>query len=1836
MLTRYSKKSRLLSRYTAEEKRRYKLYKHKTKWVVAGMAFFGTSVVSAGVANADSTDVTADATSSSDSTSPDDDSQKQASSQLTNAQEVTTTPADTAATASTDQAQASTAESTASEATPVKDDSQAAQASSSQAQTDTNSAVKEAVAPQADDKQAATASQTTKQAPAAQETAQKQANEAQPTKTNEAPKVAVELATPQKQATDTTIQAVDDSQVVAKVAQALQQLKGVSPEQAQTIAKDVLVNDRQTALQLAELVAPTMSQKAVVSTPSRSELAAMLATSLIVDPTTAPQYTGQDMAYVDSINTNLEGNGIKITSEGQQNNGNLNYTLTQTNLYGRNVVMRVKYFAKKGDKVTMIITPNTKGMGYSSNNLNGSFGVNKNGIATNVTGNPTVEKVQRSDGTWQYALTWTVMDGSEGATQEYTQTLPPLDWFQEYSYVYKMEAVKPYANQGTIYRALSSTGDNYTISFLITDKEGNSGIYQKGQTTVTLKKDGYITDASVSPETGASYKGGGILATSDTNYLYHVNYNTNVDKANSYYFSSLHFEVQVPEHFVLDQAATEEYLKNNSNWYGGISITQAGEGQPIIIESKDINQWSTSGNGPYQFFPVAQGDIDFIGHYTKAAEGNNNATFKVTSGYSTSSGDKQDKKSFTGTKVLTEKVLAPTDPLIHEDWYQTFVYYDNQDRRWKSLTVSPADKNNNAYDASEAGPDGRDLTEGWRYKRRSEIDPAAPVLYTIGLGSKGATDYTPTYKLVIPDGITSTGLVVPLKNIDDKAADYNSYGPAIEKYKVVVTADDGSQVTQELAAGESYQPLTGEINNAGTIRTDGAKIANGHKIVKYEVTPETPYYANSKMYGDSDQAGANDIRSGAISVFGFVDDTTDKDKIDLPVIVTSEHKTMEINYTVHVLNNPDLPVDWNSMSSSTGNTGNISTFAAGKEDNNTRVIYDGPATDKGSKNPNLDAAGILTGKANSTSTDGPGANQNTEYPATHPVFYVTYPNNVIPEAHSIEGVKSFYSFVRGEISTKSGDDYRSKIKVRFTKNDKGQTVGIFDFSDPDLKISPNLMIYYYYRIAADALNSMDPINTNEDMYEYYDAEKRSMDLYTAQQLKDAGISTDGLVLRKANYTGDAPSTSWIQVARNGVENTTLAKDNPEKRAAKITLANGETIDTYVMHDPSVFQYFKIIAQEQVKPLPLISGTVDGQGSWKSEGTNYSAKDYTTDSQGKITGLQSLKFTMFNNTANTLTNAYAVMNLPQEGKVDPNTPNADKAEFTLNISGAGELNPSEDNNTAKDKSTVYYSTSTITVSPDGKTYTFEDGSSWTLGTPVPADKLMTANQVSDWSKVKAMVMDIPKLSKLNKVTYDFNLYSPTSVDGKNAGKKSSLTEVMSYTGQTANLTETITDEYQTYATLKYVDQDGNEINGYAPIKGEATYDAETGTFVPNAEGLIGNVGDPINTDPYVLGDIPHIKGYVYQDVSTNSNNFIKDGSTVITRKYIIDKAQLRLNSTTGQLLASAIGDENPNNGSDWKDNETGTDDIQFKGEESKAEFTDTNLAKPGYSYTIDVYQSKNGGNLTKVNADSFTSLSDALSAYPTFDDQADTGATPTQVFVVNYQPDFQQAVIISDNDPEKKVPVNANDALGTPTTDYQKDDINYGTGNYYSFGITDAKMFKDSSGQDGTTDDVFKRSGYNYTLTTPEGQTYNSISEWLATNPTFDDTDNPAGAKTDSHVQVFTVHYVAQTRAITYTVVDDTTGETLTKEPQSLAQGNYNDVIPTTVLDKYNNVPKNDGYLDKGYTYVGHDALPDKYGFKGSNEDTAWTEDAPYNVVIHLKHTLVPQALTQTVKETIAY
>ena len=116
---------------------------------------------------------------------------------------------------------------------------------------------------------------------------------------------------------------------------------------------------------------------------------------------------------------------------------------------------------------------------------------------------------------------------------------------------------------------------------------------------------------------------------------------------------------------------------------------------------------------------------------------------------------------------------------------------------------------------------------------------------------------------------------------------------------------------------------------------------------------------------------------------------------------------------------------------------------------------------------------------------------------------------------------------------------------------------------------------------------------------------------------------------------------------------------------------------------------------------------------------------------------------------------------------------------------------------------------------------------------------------------------------------------------------------------------------------------------------------------------------------------------------------------------------------------------------------------------------------------------------------------------------------------------------------------------------------------------------------------------------------------------------PSEAVTQENI-VKDVHYTIQTQKVTYTVVDETTGQTLENQVE-LTTGESGAALPAAAQTKYDTVVA--GYLTQGYEVDSKDELPAQF-------DTDSSVDQ--NVVIRLKHKVSTSTETKTVTQTINY
>ncbi|WP_447408790.1 KxYKxGKxW signal peptide domain-containing protein [Weissella confusa] len=189
-------------------------------------------------------------------------------------------------------------------------------------------------------------------------------------------------------------------------------------------------------------------------------------------------------------------------------------------------------------------------------------------------------------------------------------------------------------------------------------------------------------------------------------------------------------------------------------------------------------------------------------------------------------------------------------------------------------------------------------------------------------------------------------------------------------------------------------------------------------------------------------------------------------------------------------------------------------------------------------------------------------------------------------------------------------------------------------------------------------------------------------------------------------------------------------------------------------------------------------------------------------------------------------------------------------------------------------------------------------------------------------------------------------------------------------------------------------------------------------------------------------------------------------------------------------------------------------------------TDSQLAVPGYTYVV-----------YAANGSSYATLTAAMAANGTFDDTDNGTATSdgsAQVFRVSYKADSQQAKVTVG----LESPISAGsviDSAAGPTSGA----IAFGT-------VTDSYLYTQ---------------GYHYTVSGPDGTSYSTLSQAIAANSAYDNTDNTGS--TDSKPQTFTVNYTADMQRASLGVTSDSpvsagswlasiSGGTVTQMPFSIA------------------------------------------------------------------------------------
>ncbi|NEF94660.1 mucin-binding protein, partial [Ligilactobacillus murinus] len=1760
-MLRYNANSRLF-KYTTEEKKRYKLYKKKKMWVVAGMSLFSTATLVNANASADELSTTAVAIDGTQKAATQSEENK--TNDETLKEEVTT------------ENKASEKENDITENKASEKEADITENKVSEKETDTvedktlekeEVHVEEKLTP--DTVSELTNSEVTtepKQDQAESVTKERPKIEPQTDRVEET-KASATLApkeAPLEAANETLTAPTSETEtsVSEKDADKKEQTPQIQGQEVTSDKADVILNasDRLSGGAVFRRVVDQATKETI---------------SLLATPASAePQADGASIERSIKVSSVTKGTQTGILSDPKKLADNsTEYILTSDIFFSGEpkVGMTVTYTGKNGDTFSMRVVPgeNTASDYY-----------NNPGYEMRPSGNPIKEW---KDGS--YLFTWTITGAPENVSVARTQTIPAVPFFRENTSV--EGNYKPYFSGSD--SGILKPGASYSLKFFINGQAAPADTTVKFVADKILKiKRTYIaTDSSAFPNRDKTNK------TTDTNYVYQVKVGlAPLVSGRSPYVktAALNYTVPVPEHFLLDVDATTEYLnktthKGTDPYRGGnTKVTQpGGEGTPILIETKGITTTGNSGDlymevpfiGRYTSTETS-GESDIVSGWFDLGDGQKHYFGKVNIDTNEALNDPEYLKQSTGfrenilPKDATEVKNGITIPAVHENYYVR-LWYSSDDQQYMITNHVSSDYSYVKREGSTHIPA--------EIKRRlpalEKGDPSAPLLYAVGLGANGLTEFKPTYHFDFPDEITSTGIVMPLNNVTDDYADYESYNPAQPGYTVVVTGNDGSKITQRLLAGESYNPITGSIDHFGNF-SKGEKLAEGVKIAAYDVTPDKEYYASAYLnyYSVHSSSHLNDITTGYINILGYLNTKAQSDVEYISnVVVESANKYVPVQFKTKKIDELKLPVivDDLPMSSNNGNQQTIlnlnDTYSIQLRAYGVKYV--------GNARVNLDAGGTLQGKPNKTATDLPGHALNIPFGTVkEPILYFTVPNQMTIE--NISGTNQFYKVYWAEGSV-------PKPQITRKQNLDGQVVYILDWTGTGFELSSKMVITFNMRVKKQGLNDFDPAQTEETLYAYEDvANKKTLDLYTEQQLKAKGVSIEGLKAYKPNVDS-TNNTSWLQISGDLSETTLLGSYK-----TKMTFADGTSADTMMLGSSSNRYYLRIIAPVEVRPAPLIKGTKDAELG--ITGVNYPVKDYY-EVDGKKVGLQELQLGMVNNTADPLKGVISVMNLPQVGEKDGNdlSSNATEQGFTLNISEQGKLAFDPTNNNAKDAHTLYYSTSPVTLSSDGTTLRFANGTVWTRGQALPSE-LLTAQQVTDWSTIKALVMYIPSLSEGNQILYHFNAYSPTSET--NMSKRVKLLQVGGYEKQASLVMGDVTDSYATYATLRIVDQAGNQINGYKEVRGQAILDPDTHEYVVENKDLFGEAGKALVLDPPAT-----ITGYKFVQNNFSSTVLQADGSTVVTRSYQVDRARVLEGSLSGPVLAEATGDPQANTGNNFQADPTGVSEITFN-------LTDAQLARKGYKYKITVVDRNNKELVDKNGRTDYDTLAEALEAHGMFDNNNDRyGAT--QNFIVNYIGNFQKAVIISQNDPAKEIPMSVNEAgVVSP---------------YYSDGQSGQVMFYNEDGAPLISDNTllgngtpaFKRQDYRYTVTAPDGTTYSSIDKAMGAKLKFDNTENDG--EVDRDIQVYRIDYVKDLQNLRLTIIDDEgdldgSGAKILVDNVELGSGLSGSVVDEETKTSYASWIKR--YTDQGYVVVRQDELPTNY----DNDPTV-----DQTVVVHLKH-----------------
>lgn len=477
-MLRYNANSRLF-KYTTEEKKRYKLYKKKKMWVVAGMSLFSTATLVNANASADELSTTAVATDGTQKAAT--QSEEDRTNGETLKEEVTT------------ENKASEKENDITENKVSEKETDAVEdKAAEQEEVHVEEKLTPDVASELTNSEVTTepkqdqAESVTKERPKAEP----QTDRVEETKASamlapkEAPlEAANETLTAPTSETETSVSEKDADK----------------KEQTPQIQGQEVISDKAGVISNAS---DRLSRGGVfrrVGDQATKETVSTLATPASVEP----QVDGASIERSIELSSVTKGSQTGILSEPKKLADNsTEYTLTSDVFIAAepSIGMTVTYTGRNGDTFSMLVVP--------GENTSTDYGDNP-AHSMRPSGNP--KKELKAGG---YLLTWTITDAPENVSVARTQTIPAVAFFRENMSI--DGNYKPYFSGSD--SGILKSGASYSLKFFINGQAAPADTTVKFVADKTLKiaRTYIITDSSAFPNRDKTNK------TTDTNYVYQV------------------------------------------------------------------------------------------------------------------------------------------------------------------------------------------------------------------------------------------------------------------------------------------------------------------------------------------------------------------------------------------------------------------------------------------------------------------------------------------------------------------------------------------------------------------------------------------------------------------------------------------------------------------------------------------------------------------------------------------------------------------------------------------------------------------------------------------------------------------------------------------------------------------------------------------------------------------------------------------------------------------------------------------------------------------------------------------------------------------------------------------------------------------------------------------------------------------------------------------------------------------------------------------------------------------------------------------------------------------